>query len=260
MTIIVGLPCTDGVLLGTDSMASAGRIASEVEKARTLKHHPIIWGMSGSAFMIQQTQTAIDKAEKRQQARPTPLKIAEKLRDTIKEAWQVPVVPPGSQESDREAHSCEAVVLGWSETSGPSMIHLPADLAPIQCTDRPFIVIGSGHELAAAACEALSHHLDPRPTLDQASLFAYRVISIVCRVSSWGVALPVQIAVANENGARLLRGDELEEIETGVQRWIATDASNFLEAGTTTDLAEEGLPVLGGSRLTVSKKARNSVG
>jgi 20S proteasome alpha/beta subunit len=231
MTLIIGLVCTDGVLLASDSMGSSGKIATAVQKAKIMKEHPVIWGMSGSAYVIQQTERAVRKLERNSRAKPTAPKLAEKVREAIIEAQAIPTTPPGGDERDRERHISEALILDWEPKSGGSIIHIPDDLAPIDCHDRPFIAIGSGHEFAATVYETLSHHLTKPLPLKQACLFAYRAIATVCRVSSWGVGLPVQIAVADGDGAKLLGSQELDQLEDGVQRWLASDAENFRNEG-----------------------------
>ena len=50
-------------------------------------------------------------------------------------------------------------------------------------------------------------------------MVAYRTIETVCNVATGGVGLPVQIAIADSDGARILTGDEIEQIGTGVDRW-----------------------------------------
>jgi 20S proteasome alpha/beta subunit len=231
VTVIIGLTCTDGVLLASDSMGSSGKIATAVQKARIMNGHPIVWGMSGSSFMIQQTERAVGKVERNSRAKPTAAKVADIVRETVIEAQQVPIVPLGGNPREREQHISEALILDWTTRHGASIIHVPADLAPIDCRDRPFIAIGSGHDFAAAVYETLAHHLARPLSLEQASLFAYRSISAVCRVSSWGVGLPVQMAVADENGARLLSSQDLEKLDFGVQRWLESDTESFRGEG-----------------------------
>lgn len=143
---------------------------------------------------------------------------------------------------------CEALVLGWGK-DGPALIHLPPDLAPVDYSERGFMAIGSGHEFAAVAREALSHHLGGPLPMHQALLVAYRVITIVCRTSSWGIAPPIQIAIANTDGAQALSLDDLEKLETGVQRWLLSEFGNF--AGTDSDASgTASLPVLRSARST----------
>lgn len=241
MTVALGMTCSDGVLVATDSMGSSGKIATEVKKAHALERFPIVWAMTGSNFMNQQVTQAVSQAERHRKAAPTSRKIADKLRPVITKAWQTPVTPPAGDPTDRGAHACEALILGW-ENDRPVMIHLPADLAPIEYGDQAFIAIGSGHEFAAVARETLAHHLGDPLTTRQALLIAHRVVSVVCRTSSWGVAPPVQIAMADAAGARVLTTGDLETLETGVERWLATDADNF--AGRVQPAAEE-LPTIG---------------
>jgi hypothetical protein len=90
-----------------------------------------------------------------------------------------------------------------------------------------FHAIGSGHDFVHVAHVALSHYVTEPLPLHQGLLVAYRIVSLVCEASSWGVGLPVQLAVADDNGARVLSTEEVEQISTGVQRWLISDASSF---------------------------------
>lgn len=61
-------------------------------------------------------------------------------------------------------------------------------------------------------------------------ILAYRVISTVCDVSSWNVAAPVQIAVADQAGARVLTPDEIDELGDLSNRWVAVERSSLATA------------------------------
>ena len=43
MTVALGLVCSDGVLVASDSMASNGRVASAAIKVHRLDKRPIVW-------------------------------------------------------------------------------------------------------------------------------------------------------------------------------------------------------------------------
>jgi hypothetical protein len=60
---------------------------------------------------------------------------------------------------------------------------------------------------------------------------AYRAIATTCEVSSAYVGLPVQIAVVDSTGSRVLGAEELEEVETAVERWNALEADTLAMGG-----------------------------
>src|SRR5690349_12610944 len=196
MTIAIGMVCADGVLVASDSMGSSGTVATHIEKARALAHNPLVWAVSGSAFIAQRIERAITPADDAAVGGLTTEKLAAQLCPIIRTAYATPAIPPGATESDSSAHAAETLISSWRDGEA-SLLHLPADLAAVECRDRNFVAIGSGHEFASAAYATLSHYLRVPITLQLANLLAYRIIATVCNVSSWGVALPVQLAVAD---------------------------------------------------------------
>lgn len=239
MTVAIGMVCRDGVLVASDSMGSSGPIAMRLAKARALSSRPIVWVGAGSTYVGQRVEQAI-AGQDDHDGDVTPTSLAAALRPVIIEAYNVSSPPPGVERAD--AAESETLLLSWRDGQ-PSFVHLRADTAPVEKTLETFHAIGSGHDFAHVAYVALSHHVtDPLP-LQQGLLLAYRIVSIVCEASSWGVGLPVQIAVADEDGARVLSTEEVEEISTGVQRWLTSDASSFGQSDVNAPPAGD-LPVL----------------
>ena len=234
MTVAIAMACLDGVLVASDSMGSSGTIATEMQKVRALTTRPIVWVASGSAYVGQRIEQAIELDDVDSGSGETPRTIAEHLRPVIVDAYSVPVAPPGGKHADSQAHGVDALILGWLDDKA-SFVHLGPDVAPVEQKHQSFVAIGSGHQFADVAYATLSHHVDGQLTLEEGTLLAYRIISTVCRVSSWGVALPVQIAVADAEGARVLSAQEIEQIDTGMQRWLHSEASEFRSSSVSAD-------------------------
>lgn len=225
MTIAIGMVCADGVLVASDSMGSAGMIARQVKKVHAFDRQPVIWVRAGSEFVTQRIHAVMDShdlAGNEWSLRDLSDEVAASVRD----AYAVPLAPPTSAEPFD--HSSELILLSWTEQ--PTMLHVPADLATIDCTDRAFVAIGSGHDAASAVGATLIHYSGEadRIALSKGCLIAYRLVSAVCQVSSWGVSPPVQMAVADAQGARVLSQVELDELDLGVERWLASERETFL--------------------------------
>jgi hypothetical protein len=247
MTVAVGMVCSDGVLVASDSMGSSGLIARQVTKVHAFKEQPIIWTRAGSEFVTQRVRNTMASHDVAG-SDVTPLGMVGDLTAAIREAYGVPQTPPThASAEDKWDHSTELLVLSWGES--PSMIHVPADLAAIECSERWFATIGSGHDAASAVQAALAHYSRTAPpTLERGCLIAYRLIEAVCSVSSWGVGVPVQIAVADSLGARILSQAEIDELDTGVERWLETERVSFMgEARHKTGEPTVDLPRLGSS-------------
>ncbi|WP_373695166.1 hypothetical protein [Actinomycetospora aeridis] len=230
MTVAVGIVYSRGVVIASDSMGSSGTVASRVDKAKAMSNHPIVWAMSGSRYVIQEASRFVEKYDSDGRSRATPEKLAHKLRPVISDAYQLPSLEPGGSASDLHHHSSEALLAGWTR-KGPSLVHLPSDLAPVECSSRTFVAIGAGHEFAAASQATLAHYFYEHLSAEQAFLLAYRVVAAVCSVSSWGVAPPIQMASADEHGARVISARDVEHVEFGVQRWLQAETDGFSNVG-----------------------------
>jgi 20S proteasome alpha/beta subunit len=240
MTVAIAIPCSDGIVLAADSMGHAERIATKVQKISVVGPHQIAVATSGSEFM---TQALLDAVEN-QGSLVQLTDMVRGLGEAISAARQVPIPPANGSASP---HGIEALFAFWSGP-GSSVVHLPDDLACVECIDKPFVAAGSAADFANVVFETLSHLVDARPTLSQGKLLAYRIVSTVCQVSSWGVGLPVQMSTVTEQGAEIVPSTELEQLNAEVARWLAVESTYLIEAAGGGDVA----PVSGGDQLVVS--------
>jgi hypothetical protein len=86
-------------------------------------------------------------------------------------------------------------------------------------TEHRFYAVGSGGEFASVAHGLMSHYISDDLTLEHGKLLAYRTIDTTINVSSSGVGPPVQIAICDNNGPRILDDDEIKAVSTAVDRW-----------------------------------------
>ncbi|HET6910691.1 MAG TPA: hypothetical protein VFH54_15275 [Mycobacteriales bacterium] len=221
MTITLAISCPEGVVLASDSMGSANHVATSIPKVRVAPHLGVAWTTTGSEFLDQAVGKAIQSLSS--DSAHSPREIADAIRPVITSALDQPL-PPADGSTSR--HHVECLLAAWTP-EGPSLVHLPADLAPIECIDKSFVATGSAHEFAHVVFATLQHLLSAPVTLGQAMLLAYRIVNTVCTVSSWGVALPVQLATVTKDGVRLLDGRDLEELNAQVINWLAFEASQF---------------------------------
>ncbi|MBA2955333.1 hypothetical protein GON03_13425 [Nocardioides sp. MAH-18] len=236
MTIAIAIACADGVVLASDSRGSSDRVATQVDKVRCATTIPMAWATAGSEFMIQAVENAILNEEDRRPS--SPLELASAISPSLEASLKTPRLP---RDGETSVHHVEALLIGWLDGS-PSIIHLPSDLAPIECVQKRFVAIGSAHDFAHVVREALAHHLEVPILTEQGKLLAYRIVAAVCAVSSWGVALPVQMATVDSSGAAMISNDELEQLDAGVQRWTASEAEQFSESEMPSVSSTDGLP------------------
>ena len=90
----------------------------------------------------------------------------------------------------------------------------------------------------------MKHYLVDKLTLEQGMQLAYRAIATTCEVSSGLVGLPVQIAVVDNGGQRVLAEDEVRKIGVAVDRWKELERDTLQLGEDAADLVEDDLPRL----------------
>lgn len=59
MTVAIGLLCSDGVLVASDSMGSSGRAAAPIVKVHAMESASTVWTYAGLLFMGQQVEEVL---------------------------------------------------------------------------------------------------------------------------------------------------------------------------------------------------------
>jgi len=99
--------------------------------------------------------------------------------------------------------------------------------------------------MAAVAQGLMSHYLAAKPSLQHGLLLAYRAIDTTIEVSSAHVGPPVQIAVCDEHGPRILDVTEIDALNTGVARWKEIERESlFIGLEDAQEEAKDDLPVM----------------
>jgi ATP-dependent protease HslVU (ClpYQ) peptidase subunit len=236
MTVAIGLVCSDGVLVASDSMGSSGRLAAPIRKVQALEDAPAVWTYAGSLFMGQAIEAALASSETNC-AHPSSSDLVAAISPALRDAYRTPTVPPGGTQKDLLPHATDVLLLTWHDGE-PSFSRIQQDLTIVNCHRDTLVAIGSGNEYASVVRAALAHYIDGSVDLHLGMMLAYRVISTVCDVSAWNVAPPVQIAVADASGARVLTGSEVDELADLCSRWVAVERSSL---GQARDLAVGGI-------------------
>lgn len=142
----------------------------------------------------------------------------------------------------REGGDPAAVELLFVGTAadGPFVAVVHQDLSAALEDEQSLVPIGAARTFAAALRQALAHYLVRRPTVRYALPLACRAVDAVCQVSAYGVAPPVQVAVVDADGARVLTPDEVGALDEQVQAWLAAEGATLYGS----DAAPTGVPRL----------------
>lgn len=251
MTVAVGLVCRDGVIVASDSMGSAGSIAVHSRKVHTLSCLPVAWTAAGSVYVIEEVEaalrTSLDEVAAKAQAggKTNPVLRAftdpdldllrRKIRETITKTQSecygsaLPFGPQTAGPTGGHPFLSDFLVVGYANDT-PYFLEVDSMGQVNWHTDRRFAAVGSGFQFATVTSALMAHYLEgERIALNLGLRVAFRAIETTCQVSNSMVGLPVQLAVVDEKGARVLDPDEVEEVRTGVAAWKELERNTLRE-------------------------------
>lgn len=229
MTVAIGLVCEDGVIVASDSMASTSTgNAMPSQKVNAFENNPVIWTAAGSVYVKE--EVAVEFATKLD-AKPEDVftgpqinllrnKVKNVLQPTVHKCYKsalstAPYAPGMTAGSMISAF----LLLGYSNGTG-WFLEMDHDGSLNWHHERGFYAIGSGGPFAQVCHALMKHYMVDDLSLEQGLRLAYRAIETTCSASSGHVGLPVQLAVVDEDGARILTPDEVSTVGTAVERWM----------------------------------------
>jgi 20S proteasome alpha/beta subunit len=240
MTVALGLVCSDGVLVASDSMGSSDQTADLSQKVRTFGRCPALWTAAGSVYVMEEVEAALKvfdasgttEAPMRMFTGPYPAEIRKKLvpavnkvmRASYANALNVQPADPGGPMAI--AFPTDFLMLGYAAGT-PWFLEFARDGQVNDHTTRGFYAVGSGGHFATVARALMRHYLTRPIALELGKLVAYRAIDTTIQVSAQGIGPPVQIAVCDDSGARILNDDEIETVRLGVQGWTVQETESL---------------------------------
>lgn len=244
MTVALGLVCLDGVLVASDSMATGQGFASTSIIVRTFKRIPAIWTAAGSVFVMEEVASSVGPGHRGRgwvSSRASgDLHDAEfahdqkRLRDNINPVMRkayAKALDLGPPENGRLAISCPAefLFLGYANATA-WFLELAADGQANRHTEPGFYAVGTGGPFATVARALMEHYTLGDLTLAMVKRLAYREIDTTIRSSPSGVAGPVQIAVCDADGARVIGDEEIADLKAAVEGWKTLERETLHEA------------------------------
>jgi len=240
VTVALGLVCSDGVLVASDSMGSSEQTAEHSQKVRTFGRCPALWTASGSVYVMEEVEAELKvldasgtpEAPLRIFGDPQPAAIRKKLAPMVNKvmraayATALNVQPADPGGAVLIAFPTDFLMLGYAAGT-PWFLEIARDGQVNDHTDGGFYAVGSGGHFATVARGLMRHYLTRPLPLELGKLVAYRAIDTTIQVSSQGIGPPVQIAVCDNSGARVLNDDEIEAVRLGVQGWTVQETESL---------------------------------
>ena len=260
MTVAIGLVCKDGVLVAADSMGSDQSIARASRKVNTLEQAPAIWTASGSVYVMEEVTPELAKVA-RNPSTGQPLgcltspdlpalraQLKKAVHAGMKGAYQSALgSSPFPAGGIAPSFVTDFLMLGYANDQA-WFLEFARDGQVNWHTESGYYAAGSGGPFASVALALMQHYIKTDLTLEDGKLLAYRTIQTTIDVSSGGVGPPVQIAICDGSGAKVLQPDELRAISDSVERWkeLEADSLTLLRTGQILTTSSDELPLLQG--------------
>lgn len=227
MTLIVGIRCTDGVVIGADSAATLGALGQQTVQQSYTKVEVIdaklLMGVSGPVGLAQRLEGEVASAWLKKELKGESWQVMQALRQKFLPhlkgefeagAMAQPVIGVAAHSS-----ALSYTLLAMPIKNQPYLFHFDQQGAPEEAKhDLPFMCIGSGQQLAdpfLAFLKGVFWEEGKFPALADAVFATVWTISQAIDLAPGGLAHPVQVFTLRKERsdwtARKLADNDLQE-------------------------------------------------
>lgn len=227
MTLIIGVRCSDGVVIGADSAATLGALGQHTVQQSFTKveiiDSKLLMAVSGPVGLAQRLEGEVRSAWLKQELKGESWQVMtairqrfhQHLKDEFEAATMAQPVIGGAAASSAISHS----LLAMPVKKRPRLFQFDHQGAPEEATeDLPFVCIGSGQLLAdpfLAFLKAVFWEQGKLPPLADAEFATVWTIRQAIDFAPSGLSDPVQVYRLESQGsnwvARKLAEEELQE-------------------------------------------------
>jgi 20S proteasome alpha/beta subunit len=254
VTLIIGIKCSDGIVVGADGAATLGALGTSTVRQPTKKldilMNSVIVGVSGPVGLGQRIRGEIEALyQDKKLSNKKPFEAMTIMRETLWKHVSVELQAAASASqaigpvATRSALCSTLVALAVAKS--PCLFQFDQQCAPEEATsDLPFVAIGSGQQIADPFLALLRRVFwkDVAPSIADGIFATFWILDHAIRTHPGGVAEPKQIAVLHrENGtwfAKELSPEELKEHEEAVaaaEASLANFRKELQQPGTQSD-------------------------
>jgi 20S proteasome alpha/beta subunit len=228
MTVILAVPCSEGVVLSSDAQATdapGGNILNaatgfatkfSVDKLYPLGTH-IAWGGTGDMGAIQRLDITLRQLTADQLTQPI-----DQLRDTLRGVHLAlrQILTGEAQRAGSQPPQVEALYAGFSD--GQTWVLEITNDCKDTVYSEPYAV-GSGGTFAKLAMTAVAHFELPNRSLEEAQLIAWRALDGCITASAFGIGHPIRMFTITAEGARKLTDEDERSLRDSVNIWKAAE-------------------------------------
>lgn len=228
MTLIIGIRCSDGIVLGADGAATLGSMGQRtvrqpIEKLSIIDDR-VVLGVSGPIGLSQLFADAVETLwGKKRLSEKTPAEAMRIIRgEIIKDqmaALQAAAVAQPVIGAVAQVSALAALVIAVPVSRELCLFQFDQQGTPEQATENlPFLSIGSGQSIADPFLAFIRRVLwkENEPNLADGQLAAFWCLDHAIKSTPGGIAEPKQIATLDASGARLVDAAELAEMDEAI--------------------------------------------
>ncbi|HZV12519.1 MAG TPA: hypothetical protein VFA55_04845 [Candidatus Kapabacteria bacterium] len=220
MTLVVGILCTDGIVMAADSASSI--LAANVKELTDRKivacqQQHLLFGASGHVGFIDKIHSSISKITSQTKdlekfRKELQQKFAEEHRESRKNH-----VPFPQQPNDKPPQA-DCIVAGYLDKK-PFLYNFDVDATDSDCTLSKFAAVGSGTPFAHTLF--LPHRSNLlNINLDAGKIIANRIICDAISVTAYGLALPVHVYYMDTQAhIKMADSAEMSQINITCEAW-----------------------------------------
>ena len=234
MTLLVGVLCSDGVIIGADSAFTMGVLGQQTVSQSALKIEVVegraLIATSGPVGLGQRLAGTFGDVL-RENRIPTSLKsykamgvLREAFREPIESELKAAAIAQGVIGSAAFSSALSATLLAMSVNGRPALYQFDQQGAPEEATAKiPFVCLGSGQTIAdpfMAFLRGIFWEPDTLPTINEGLFAPVWTLSQAIDVSPGGLGRPIRVFTLCQEGprceARQVEDSELEELKQAV--------------------------------------------
>lgn len=241
MTLIIGIECKDGIVMGADGGATLGDVTqfTVMQPTKKLKiiSESVIIGTSGQVGLGQQFKAATEKVwqDKKlvgQKSTGAGKELSKALWECAVIEWQRAAITRGSAPVVAQMGTNFQIAIALPVSGKPCLFQFDRKCSPEETTeDLPFFAIGSAQKTAETFLAFIREVLWKKntvPSLADGRFAAFWTLEHCIRISPGGISEPKQIATL-ENTKKGWRARELSEPEITHHSGMVNEIEKHIE-------------------------------
>jgi 20S proteasome alpha/beta subunit len=220
MTVILALKSAEGLVLATDSQATAmlpGGAPVKLDAVKIVQHeNHLLWAGTGAQGCSQRVNLMLMENAEAVKPELATTRMGKKIHECANVVQQQSAAAAVNIGAQAQVESWGGIFCG---RASDGLFIAEIDPGGGWQFHPEYAATGSGYAFALLAAGSVKHHDVAAKSLDHAKVLAWRAIEMTCSASAFGVGLPVQMGVVTDTQVSILSSGEIKAVEETVNLW-----------------------------------------